>query len=562
MREKLARVAVPIAVAILLASARGESAPPEAPRATIVSGSIRTADPIRFGADSADLLPESHTALAAVRRLLLDHPEIRLLDIEGHTDGRGAADHNLDLSSRRAAAVKDWLAAQGVDSGRLTSHGFGPSRPIATNDTEEGRRRNRRVEFHVVEASPERTAAAAVVSARPERPTPKTGPDVAKVAIGATGSALGVVDTNIFDKGANTVQAVGFDVTAGLTVGVPVTPTLSWASAIGLGTNYRDGVGGDVGGADAMRVDASVKTGIEALLAGRTSLAGRKVKRSTFPSVKLSLDAKYALWANPLITQPPALDDETVDALEPSDDDEAGGSSGGGGGGGDASRERSASPRRYAQASSNTASDAAPDAGDGGGEGEGEEEQPAEVQAGPQTFSNPNFHNKVSGIARLDVETSKRLSFAADATFGRDFVDLEDSVETSPNYDEITAGLSAKDKLSPKLLWLTLGYVFERRFYDDLSAAGASQDFFVQGAKVAVDLPWKPGKLKVSYDLRFKLADADGKNTTRNQVQASGELPLDKIFSAIAEARFTYTIFDGAPDSTRLIVLAGMKAKL
>jgi OmpA-OmpF porin, OOP family len=574
------------------------------PKATVEHGAIKIIDQVKFKTDSAEILSESDGILMAVKKILTNHPEIKRVDIEGHTDNRGPAAHNQDLSQRRAAAVQEWLVARDIDKARLTSHGFGQTRPIDSNNTEAGRQNNRRVEFHIVESrsastSPTEgdrkavaaslTSAVVVVDAPEDGASPaptergpgKRGPgkdggsgkenvhakkahapDKSKVDLGATASALGAYDTNIFDKGANPVSAAGLDVTAGLTLGVPVSPRVSWINGVGVGTNYRDGISGSVGDANALRVDAHARTGIEALLAGRTSLAGRKVKKGIFPAVKLTLEAKYALWANPLITQPPKLDDESIDALEPSDDDSGSDSSGGGGD----TTARSERPRRYAQADSSTASDGAPSAGEGGGDdsgNEGDEAEPAEVSAGPQTFSNPNLHNKVTGIAKLSLETSKKWSFGLDGTFGRDFVDLDDNVEVSPEYDEITAGLSARCKIAPKVLWITAGYVFERRFYDEPSAGGASQDFFVQGGKLQFDLPFKVVKLKLSYDARLKFADAgSAKNATRNQVQLGAEVPLGKVFSAVAETRFTYTIFDGPANSTRFIGLAGLKVKL
>jgi OmpA-OmpF porin, OOP family len=577
------------------------------PKAMVEHGTIKIIDQVKFRTDSAEILAESNDILSAVRQILVNHPEIKRVDVEGHTDNRGTPAHNQDLSERRAASVVEWLVARGIDTSRLVSHGYGQTRPIDTNATDVGRQNNRRVEFHILDgAGAEGGSAMPSPSAdssngAPPAPASGKGPgsgatmappaegtvaavvadksharkgqkkDKTKIDFGVDGSAFGVVDTNIFDKGANTVQAVGFDVTSGLHLGVPLSPHISWISSGGLGTNYRDGVGGSVGEANAMRVDANAVTGFETLLVGKTSLAGRKVKKPTYPNMKLTLQAKWALWANPLITQKPAQDDETIDALEPSDSDDDDGSSGEGSGGG-ARNEWRRHPRTYAQADSSSANDGSPEGGggdegqgddDAGGDNEGEGEgEPAEVSAGPQTFSNPNLHNHLSGIVKLALDTSKRWSFGADATFGRDFVDLEDTVETNPQYDEITGGLTAKYKLLPKLLWLTGGYVFERRFYDEDLPSGASQDFFVQGAKFVADIPLKHVKLKASYDVRFKIADAgSSKNAIRNQVQVSAEVPIGKVFSIVDESRFTYTLFDGSPNSTRFIELLGAKVK-
>jgi outer membrane protein OmpA-like peptidoglycan-associated protein len=86
-----------------------------------------------------------------VARLLLAHPEVKKLRVEGHTDAEGDAVTNRALSQRRAQAVVNRLAARGVESGRLVAEGFGEDRPVTGNDTAEGRERNRRVEMHVVE---------------------------------------------------------------------------------------------------------------------------------------------------------------------------------------------------------------------------------------------------------------------------------------------------------------------------------------------------------------------------------------------------------------------------
>jgi OOP family OmpA-OmpF porin len=87
--------------------------------------------------------------LSAVQKILADHQEITGVRIEGHTDNRGGAAMNLNLSTKRAASVLNWLVKRGIDKSRLTSKGFGLTRPIDTNTTEEGRQNNRRVEFHI-----------------------------------------------------------------------------------------------------------------------------------------------------------------------------------------------------------------------------------------------------------------------------------------------------------------------------------------------------------------------------------------------------------------------------
>ena len=79
------------------------------------------------------------------------------LEISGHTDNRGSAVYNKDLSQRRADAVKNYFIANGIDASRLTSMGYGMDRPIGDNTSESGRARNRRTEFRLI--SPEEAAA-------------------------------------------------------------------------------------------------------------------------------------------------------------------------------------------------------------------------------------------------------------------------------------------------------------------------------------------------------------------------------------------------------------------
>jgi OOP family OmpA-OmpF porin len=77
-----------------------------------------------------------------------DQPELRL-DVWGHTDWKGAEVYNLRLSQRRAASVMKFLIEQGIAESRLKSAGFGETRPLADNETDEGRERNRRVELNI-----------------------------------------------------------------------------------------------------------------------------------------------------------------------------------------------------------------------------------------------------------------------------------------------------------------------------------------------------------------------------------------------------------------------------
>jgi outer membrane protein OmpA-like peptidoglycan-associated protein len=101
---------------------------------------------IDFVPGKAVLTPDSARTLEEIAKLLRSRPEWKLR-IEGHTDNAGKPKDNLALSKQRAEAVKSWLVQKGIDAGRLTAEGYGDQKPLAPNDSEDGRARNRRVEL-------------------------------------------------------------------------------------------------------------------------------------------------------------------------------------------------------------------------------------------------------------------------------------------------------------------------------------------------------------------------------------------------------------------------------
>ncbi|MGK3964789.1 OmpA family protein [Sorangium sp. So ce118] len=118
------------------------------------SSEIQILKQVQFATGSARILQNSYGILDEVVRLLKVNPEITLVAIEGHTDNRGPDQLNEKLSNDRAHSVRTYLIDRGgIDPARLTAAGFGPRRPIETNDTEAGRQKNRRVEFHIRESS-------------------------------------------------------------------------------------------------------------------------------------------------------------------------------------------------------------------------------------------------------------------------------------------------------------------------------------------------------------------------------------------------------------------------
>lgn len=104
---------------------------------------------IFFEFDKAELLPESKEELDMLVDLLYDHPHMEV-ELSGHTDNVGSEQYNQKLSEARAKAVVEYLIENKTDESRLTYKGYGFSKPLATNETEEGRQQNRRVEFKVI----------------------------------------------------------------------------------------------------------------------------------------------------------------------------------------------------------------------------------------------------------------------------------------------------------------------------------------------------------------------------------------------------------------------------
>lgn len=104
---------------------------------------------ILFGFDKSDLKPEAKTNIQKLVASLNENEDTDILVI-GHTDNVGRSEYNLGLSERRAASVKSYAIAQGLSASRIKTEGRGASEPIASNETEDGRAQNRRVEIVIV----------------------------------------------------------------------------------------------------------------------------------------------------------------------------------------------------------------------------------------------------------------------------------------------------------------------------------------------------------------------------------------------------------------------------
>ena len=120
------------------------------PRVVVTDKEILILQKVEFDFDRATIKPVSGPLLDEVAQTLIDNPDIELIEVQGHTDSKGGAFYNKALSDKRAKSVKDALIQRNVASNRLRSKGYGLEQPLASNDTEEGRATNRRVQFKIL----------------------------------------------------------------------------------------------------------------------------------------------------------------------------------------------------------------------------------------------------------------------------------------------------------------------------------------------------------------------------------------------------------------------------
>jgi outer membrane protein OmpA-like peptidoglycan-associated protein len=122
------------------------------PRSVRVSETeIFILEQVQFDTAKATIKKVSDPLLDEVAGVLKEHYEIKKIEVQGHTDNKGLAAMNKTLSQARADAVMKALVKRGIEAKRLTAKGFGQDKPVATNDTDEGRQKNRRVQFAIVE---------------------------------------------------------------------------------------------------------------------------------------------------------------------------------------------------------------------------------------------------------------------------------------------------------------------------------------------------------------------------------------------------------------------------
>ena len=115
----------------------------------VAANRIKIKRKIHFEVNSDVIDTSSFALLDEVADTLINNPQIKFVEIQGHTDDKGKRDYNIDLSDRRASSVRRYLIESGVEASRMEAKGYGPAKPVAPNVTSSGRARNRRVEFHI-----------------------------------------------------------------------------------------------------------------------------------------------------------------------------------------------------------------------------------------------------------------------------------------------------------------------------------------------------------------------------------------------------------------------------
>jgi len=124
---------------------------PEPGKVCVTKEAIVISERVFFKTGRAVILERSYSLLDEVAQVIMDNPHIKRVEVQGHTDNVGGDRYNQQLSEARARSVTTYLLSRGVDPTRLVSRGYGLTRPIADNNTEEGRAANRRVEFRILE---------------------------------------------------------------------------------------------------------------------------------------------------------------------------------------------------------------------------------------------------------------------------------------------------------------------------------------------------------------------------------------------------------------------------
>ena len=168
----------PVRSGCLAETRGGQSSADNPPQGRILC--ISQVPDVLFDTGKTDLKPSARERLAKVAGILIAYPDIHV-EIDGYTDSTGSLEFNGRLSQQRADSVRSYLSSQGVNSSAITTQGFGPSQPIASNDTASGRQQNRRVELVVSGSSigqavgqnaPNQNATSAAPASTPDQAAP------------------------------------------------------------------------------------------------------------------------------------------------------------------------------------------------------------------------------------------------------------------------------------------------------------------------------------------------------------------------------------------------------
>jgi outer membrane protein OmpA-like peptidoglycan-associated protein len=124
---------------------------PAQPNVVVAGREIKLKKQVHFQTDSAEILPDSLGILEELAEVMTKHPDIKEVEVQGHTDNTGNEAYNLRLSQSRAQAVVDAIAKLGVDPSRMNAKGYGQSKPLAPNNTDANKAKNRRVQVMITE---------------------------------------------------------------------------------------------------------------------------------------------------------------------------------------------------------------------------------------------------------------------------------------------------------------------------------------------------------------------------------------------------------------------------
>ena len=131
---------------------------PDKGRVIVRKGKLEILDKIYFETDKDIIKEISYPILDAIAATMKGNPQILEIEVQGHADERGDDAHNMDLTERRAKAVRVYLIDKGIDGNRLQSHGYGETKPVCMEHNEDCWSRNRRVEFVIIKRSDGDTA--------------------------------------------------------------------------------------------------------------------------------------------------------------------------------------------------------------------------------------------------------------------------------------------------------------------------------------------------------------------------------------------------------------------